>query len=94
MYNQTNATRWSTDYEIIQNPPTLNALQSGQAAYINNKFQGAMTWALLDTLKKNNNLTWKELIVNMRNTLKRSKFTQVPQLSSGRQLDLNSKFKL
>ena len=38
MYNQTNATRWSTDYEIIQNPPTLNALQSGQAAYINNKF--------------------------------------------------------
>ena len=38
MYNQANIKKWSTDYNIIQNPPPINALQSGQAAYINNKF--------------------------------------------------------
>ena len=68
--------------------------QTSADAYINNKFQGAMTWALLDTLKNNNDLSWKELLLDMRDKLKKSKFTQVPQLSSGRELDLNSKIKL
>ena len=68
--------------------------QTSADAYINNKFQGAMTWSLLDTLNKNSNLTWKDLVVKMRESLRNSKYTQVPQFSSGRELDLNSKFNL
>jgi len=68
--------------------------QTSADAYINNNFQGAMTWSLLHILDKNEELTWKELISNMRECLKNSNYTQVPQLSSGKELDLNSKFNL
>jgi hypothetical protein len=50
-----------------------------------------MTWAFLDTVNKNPNLTWKDLITTMRSSLKTSKYEQIPQLSSGNKLDLNNK---
>jgi len=49
---------------------------------INNKVQGLMTWAFLETIKQNN-ITWRELIKKMRETLKQ-KSHQIPQLSSGK----------
>jgi len=58
-------------------------------AYIDNKFQGAFTWSFLKTINENNNLTWKELLINMRNLLK-PKYTQIPQLSSGKLIDINT----
>ena len=60
-------------------------------AFIDNKFQGALTWCFLKTLTENNNntLTWKELLINMRNLLK-TKYTQIPQFSSGKIIDINS----
>lgn len=65
--------------------------QTSADAYINSMYQGAMTWSFLDTVNKNPNLTWKELITNMRNSLKTSKYKQIPQLSSGKKIDLNAK---
>ena len=65
--------------------------QTSADAYINSKFQGAMTWAFLHTVDKNPNLTWKELITTMRDSLKISNFQQIPQLSSGKKLDLTAK---
>lgn len=62
--------------------------QTSADAYIDNKFQGALTWSLLKTLNENNNLTWKDLLINMR-TLLKSKYTQIPQLSSGKLIDIN-----
>lgn len=58
-------------------------------AYINNKFQGAMTWAFLNVTDKTPNIAFKDLIVNMRNLLKKSEYTQKPMLSSGNVLNLN-----
>ena len=49
---------------------------------INDKVQGLMTWAFLETIKKNN-ITWRELIKKMRETLKQNSY-QIPQLSSGK----------
>lgn len=49
---------------------------------INNKVQGLMTWSFLETIKQNN-ITWRELIKKMRETLKRNSY-QIPQLSSGK----------
>ena len=62
--------------------------QTSADAYIDNKFQGALTWCLLKTLNENNNLTWKDLLINMR-TLLKPKYSQIPQLSSGKLIDIN-----
>ena len=64
--------------------------QTSADAIINSKFQGAMTWSLLNNIKPN--VTWRQLIVNMKNSLATSHFTQIPKLSSGRLIDLDSKF--
>jgi hypothetical protein len=64
--------------------------QTSADAYISNKYQGAMTWAFLDTLNKNATPTWKDLVTTMRNTLKTTQYNQVPQLSSGNAIDINT----
>jgi len=63
--------------------------QTSADAFIDNKFQGALTWCFLKTLNENNNLTWKDLLINMR-TLLHLKYSQIPQLSSGKMIDINS----
>jgi hypothetical protein len=62
--------------------------QTSADAYIDNKFQGALTWCFLKTINENNNLTWKDLLITMR-TLLKPKYTQIPQLSSGKLIDIN-----
>ena len=64
--------------------------QTSADAYINRKFQGAMTWSFLETLKSKSGLSWKEMLLKMRELLK-NHFTQVPQFSSGKSIDINSK---
>jgi len=65
--------------------------QKSADAPINLSHQGAMTWSFLDAIKSNPNITWNDLVLNMRSTLSKSFFSQTPQLSSGKPLDLNSK---
>ncbi len=65
--------------------------QTSADAYINGNFQGAMTWAFLKAIKDNSSICWRDLIVNMRSLLKNSKYTQIPMLSSGNELDLDNK---
>ena len=57
--------------------------QTSADAVINNKATGAMTWSLLEGLKQNPNSSWRELIKTMRDLLKKSQYTQIPQFSSG-----------
>ena len=64
--------------------------QTSADAYINNKFQGAMTWALLESLKLQQP-SWRELIKTMRNLLKKSEYTQLPQFASGNFVNIDSK---
>jgi len=58
--------------------------QTSADAVINGKNNGAMTWSLLDSLKKNSNCSWRDLLKSMRNSLKSSGFDQLPQFSTGK----------
>ena len=60
-----------------------NDVQTSMDATINNKNQGAMTWAFLESFKSEKNITWRNLLIKMRDLLKKSNFTQLPQLTSG-----------
>jgi len=63
-------------------------IQTSADALINGINQGALTWAFLQTHKKN--ITWRNLILGMRQILSDNQFTQIPQLSSGKFLDIDS----
>lgn len=67
--------------------------QTSEDAYINSKNCGALTFSFLETLKKYNyslgNLTYKQLITDMRQILVDNNFSQIPQLSYGRPMDIN-----
>lgn len=64
-------------------------IQTSEDAVINNKNQGAMTWSFLNSFK--DNITWRELLVNMREKLKNSEYSQIPQLSTGSFINIDSK---
>lgn len=64
-------------------------IQTSADAFINNSNQGAMTWSFLHSFKEN--ITWRQLLINMRNSLKNSGYTQIPQLASGAFFDIDSK---
>jgi len=57
--------------------------QTSADAFINNKANGAMTWSFLEALKQNPNCSWRELVKKMRDLLKTSQISQIPQFSSG-----------
>jgi hypothetical protein len=92
--NYDNFTENTKETETVGNVIMISGCMDNQTsadAYINSTYQGAMTWSFLDTLNNKPNLTWKELITTMRSSVKTSKYTQIPQLSSGKQLDLTAK---
>jgi hypothetical protein len=68
-------------------------MQTSEEYKINNVIQGAMTWSFLKSLSDAvlNNVTWRKLIVNMRNNLKKIKMSQIPQISSGNIMELDNK---
>jgi hypothetical protein len=63
--------------------------QTSADAYIGNKFQGAMTWSLLESLKLPQT-SWRTLIKTMRKLLKDSKYTQLPQFATGNFVNIDS----
>ena len=44
-----------------------NDVQTSMDATINNTNQGAMTWAFLEAFKSEKNITWRNLLIKMRN---------------------------
>ena len=65
-------------------------IQTSADSIFNNKPNGAMTWSLLESLKQNSNFTWRELIKNMRQILKSSEYSQIPQFSTGKFENIDS----
>jgi hypothetical protein len=63
--------------------------QTSADASINSRYQGAMTWSMLQSLQPN--ISWCDLLKNMRSALKGSGFSQLPQMSSGRIVDITGK---
>lgn len=53
---------------------------------------GAMSFAMIATLLKNRQQTYLQLLQNMRAELAQSSMSQLPQLSTGRPMDLNTWF--
>ena len=64
--------------------------QTSADAVFNNKANGAMTWALLQSLTQNPSESWRELVKSMRDILKKSQFSQIPQFSSGKFIDIDT----
>ena len=52
---------------------------------------GLMTWAFNDIITKKQNLSWKDLYLNIKNLLKNIGAEQVPQLSIGSLIEINDK---
>ena len=66
--------------------------QTSADAYINNKYQGAMTWSFLQALEKYPNINLKDLLIYMRKILKENNYTQIPQLSSNTIININKNY--
>ena len=64
-------------------------IQTSVDALIDKNRQGAMTWAFKESFTPS--ITWRELIINMRTLLEKSHFSQIPQLSSGSFLNIDSR---
>jgi len=64
--------------------------QTSADAYINNKYNGALTWSYLEVLTANSiTITWRELIKTMRDKLKSNKYSQIPQFSCGQPTNID-----
>lgn len=59
-------------------------------SYFAGDFNGAMTFNFIQLLKDNSSLTWKACLEQLRGNLKHSKFTQIPQITCGKKMDLNT----
>ena len=64
--------------------------QTSADAFINNISQGAMTWSFIESINSNSKLSWKQLIQNMRKLLTNSRYTQIPQLSTGQKFNIDT----
>ena len=69
--------------------------QTSDDTYVNyngkNTYAGAMTFCFLKTIQDlGTNITLKTLLQNMRTLLKQNEYVQIPQLSSGTLIDINT----
>ena len=64
--------------------------QTSLDAYIGNEFDGVLTWAFVETLSMGGQGTWSGLYQHIRKMMEEKKVEQIPQLSSGRHLDVST----
>lgn len=55
---------------------------------------GACTCSMIKALEEKADWTWASLLAQMRRTLAQGRYTQIPQLSSSRAMDMNSAFSI
>ncbi|RKP10957.1 peptidase C14, caspase domain-containing protein [Thamnocephalis sphaerospora] len=65
--------------------------QTSADANIDNVATGAMSYALIKVLNQHDSITYTDLLHKLRDELK-GKYTQIPQMSTGRPMDMNSEF--
>ncbi len=69
--------------------------QTSADAYIKGAYSGALTATFLEILRDTNqDKSYGALMARLQDTLKQHKFTQRPQLASGKPLDVTDKFDL
>jgi hypothetical protein len=59
-------------------------------SYFSGDFNGALTFHFIQLLNKNNSLTWKACVEQLREILKNKNFSQIPQISTDKKLDLSN----
>jgi hypothetical protein len=64
--------------------------QISSEAVINGELQGALTATFMETINKNPNCTWKNLMCDMCTQLKSNNFTQIPQISTNIFYDIDN----
>jgi metacaspase-1 len=65
--------------------------QTSADASINGNFSGAMTWGFIETMKAMPSPSYMQLLKSIRDRL-RGRYTQIPQMSTGNQIDMNTPF--
>jgi hypothetical protein len=65
--------------------------QTSVETVIDSKPQGAMSWSFIQCINKTPNCSWRELLKSMRDLLKTSSYSQIPQLSTDSFYDIDSK---
>ena len=64
-------------------------VQTSADAFEAGKYQGALTYCLLQALEKPP-ANWEDLLIKVRKLLKKNRYTQIANLTSGRELSLKS----
>eukprot|EP00588_Corethron_pennatum_P005794 CAMPEP_0194282024 /NCGR_PEP_ID=MMETSP0169-20130528/22183_1 /TAXON_ID=218684 /ORGANISM="Corethron pennatum, Strain L29A3" /LENGTH=347 /DNA_ID=CAMNT_0039027235 /DNA_START=44 /DNA_END=1087 /DNA_ORIENTATION=- len=82
----------STEADVISFSGCKDS-QTSADANIEGEATGAMSYALIKSLKNDTRMDYTDLLKSMRQTLE-GKYTQVPMLSAGRKLDLTSPFQI
>jgi len=68
--------------------------QTSADAKIGNISTGAMSLAFITLLSEDKEYTYTELLANIKQLMAEKKFTQIPQLSTSRPLNMNEKFSM
>jgi len=68
--------------------------QTSADAKINNVATGAMSYALITVLSQNQNITYSQLLTQIRNIMKQKNFKQIPQLSTSHPMNMNETFRM
>jgi len=68
--------------------------QTSADASMNGKASGALSFALINTLKEHPHLPLVELLNTMRDLMYENNFTQIPQISTSHEMDPNTPFSL
>ena len=67
--------------------------QTSDDANISGVSRGAMLWSFLDTINKNPIISYVDLLTTMRETLRKSGYSQIPQLSSAKIMDMSERIR-
>jgi len=92
--NYTNSSNHNRVSKWEGNAITISGCMDRQQSiedYIKNELQGVFTWSFIETINKNPNCSWRELMRSMRDLLKGRNLVQTPQLSTGSIYDIDSK---
>ena len=57
--------------------------QTSADAYLDGNFYGAMTFTMLEILRKNPNMSWTQLKPKLQELCKQKGFSQIPQVAGG-----------
>jgi len=89
--NETAVKKRRHDADVIQFSGCRDN-QTSADAKINNEATGAMSYALITVLSQNQNISYSQLLTQIRQVMKQKNFSQIPQLSTSHPMNMNENF--